>query len=80
MWGSDMDARLRQDERRAVAERIFAALCAHYPDHYIALFERPQLGTSSPEPALTTSDAASPLLGADDSTTGEADIGSAGSL
>jgi hypothetical protein len=75
-----MDARLSRDERRAVAERIFAALCAHYPDHYIALFERPQLGTNSPEPALTTSDAVSASLGADDSTTGEADISSAGSL
>jgi hypothetical protein len=30
---------LSQDERRAVAQRIFAALCTHYPKHYIALIE-----------------------------------------
>jgi hypothetical protein len=31
-----MGARLSKDERRAVAQRIFAALCAHCPAHYIA--------------------------------------------
>ena len=35
-----MGARLSKDERRAVAQRIFAALCAHYPDRHIALFEQ----------------------------------------
>jgi len=60
-----MDAQLSQDERRAVAERIFAALCAHYPDHYIALFERPGV--------LNTSSPAAPVQGADDSADGEAD-------
>jgi hypothetical protein len=43
-----MDARLSQDERRAVAERIFAALCAHYPEHYVALIES-KVAASSPE-------------------------------
>jgi hypothetical protein len=34
-----MATRLSRDERRAVAQRIFAALCAHYPKHHIALIE-----------------------------------------
>jgi hypothetical protein len=42
---------LSQNERRAVAQRIFAALCAHYPEHYIALIE-PKAAASSPEPVL----------------------------
>jgi len=63
-----MGARLSKDERRAVAQRIFAALCAHYPDRYIALFERPQIGISSPEQFQTTSDAAPPVHGARDHT------------
>jgi hypothetical protein len=29
------------EERRAVARRLFEALCAHYPDRYIALVEQP---------------------------------------
>jgi hypothetical protein len=53
-----MGARLSKDERRAVAQRIFAALCAHCPDRYIALFECPQVGISLPERALTASDVA----------------------
>jgi hypothetical protein len=44
-----MGARLSKDERRAVAQRIFTALCAHYPDRHIALFERPQADISSAE-------------------------------
>jgi hypothetical protein len=53
-------------------QRIFTALCAHYPDRYIALFERSQVGIGSPEPALNTST----LLGHDahDGTDGEADV------
>jgi hypothetical protein len=54
-----MGARLSKDERRAVAQRIFAALCAHCPDRYIALFECPQVGISLPERALTASVASS---------------------
>jgi hypothetical protein len=50
-----MGARLSKDERRTVAQRVFAALCAHYPDRHIALFERPQVDISSPEGILTTS-------------------------
>jgi hypothetical protein len=29
------------EERRAVARRVFAALCAHYPERYVALVEQP---------------------------------------
>jgi hypothetical protein len=43
---------LSQDERRAVAQRIFAALCTHYPKHYIALIEC-KAGASSSEPVLS---------------------------
>jgi hypothetical protein len=32
---------LTKEERRAVACRIFAALCEHYPERYIALVEQP---------------------------------------
>ena len=35
-----MKARTKE-ERQAVARRIFEALCEHYPDRYIALFEKP---------------------------------------
>jgi hypothetical protein len=45
-----MGTRLNQDQRRAVAQRIFAALCAHYPQRHIALFERPHADIGSPEP------------------------------
>ena len=48
-----MSARLSKEERRVVAQRIFAALCAHYPDRQIALFERPHADISSAERALT---------------------------
>jgi hypothetical protein len=60
-----MDARLSQDERRAVAEHIFAALCAHYPEHYVALIES-KVAASSPEGVLTTSDATPPVHGSHD--------------
>ena len=43
-----MPSRLSQDERKAVAQRIFAALCAHYPRHHIALIE-PKAAANSPE-------------------------------
>jgi hypothetical protein len=56
-----MDVRLSQDERRAVAQLIFAALCAHYPDRQIALFEHPQVAAASPERVLTTA-AAEPVV------------------
>jgi hypothetical protein len=49
-----MDARRSQDGRRAVAQLIFAALCAHYPDRQIALFEHPQAAVVSPEWVLIT--------------------------
>ena len=57
-----MGARLSQDERRAVAERIFAALCAHYPERYVALVD-PKVAASSPERVLTTSAATPPVHG-----------------
>ena len=37
------------EQRRAVARRLFEALCAHYPDRYIALIEQP----GSPNPTAT---------------------------
>ena len=37
------------EERRAIARRVFAALCAHYPERYVALVERP-----GPNPTATT--------------------------
>ena len=37
------------EERRAVARRVFAALCAHYPERYVALVEQP-----GPNPTTTT--------------------------
>ena len=37
------------EQRRAVARRLFAGLCAHYPNHYIALVEQP-----GPNPTATT--------------------------
>jgi hypothetical protein len=58
-----MATRLSQDERRAVAQRIFAALCAHYPKHYIAMIESkavastPEQVLSAGTPAVERSDA-----------------------
>jgi len=40
---------LTREERHAVARRLFEALCAHYPDRYIALIEQP----GSPNPTAT---------------------------
>jgi hypothetical protein len=61
---------LTQDERRAVAHRIFAALCAHYPKHYIALIET-KAAASSPESVLSAPAAA--VEGPDAGFRGEAD-------
>jgi hypothetical protein len=61
---------LSQDERRAVAQRIFVALCAHYPKHYIALIEC-KVGASSSEPVLSA--AAADVEGLDASVRFEAD-------
>ena len=55
-----MGARLSRDERRAVAQRIFAALCAHYPDRHIALFERPQPDIGSAERVVANAPVAAP--------------------
>ena len=60
---------LSQDERRAVAQRIFAALCAHYPKHYIALIEC-QAAANSP---TVLSAAVTAVEGPDASVRGEAD-------
>jgi hypothetical protein len=54
----NMKARLTQDERRAIARRVFAALCALYPDSYIALVEQPGAPTGLPRPEQTTAKAA----------------------
>ena len=40
---------LTVEERRAVARRVFAALCTHYPERYVALVEQP-----GPNPTATT--------------------------
>jgi hypothetical protein len=55
-----MNARLTKDERRAIAQRIFAALCAYYPDRHIALFERPQADISSAERVVANTSVAPP--------------------
>jgi hypothetical protein len=52
-----MATRLSQDERRAVAQRIFAALRAHYPKHYIAMIESKAVA-STPEQVLSAGTAA----------------------
>jgi hypothetical protein len=68
--GAEMDTQLSQDKRRAVAQRIFAALCAHYPDRYIALFEHPQIAAASPDQVLTTSATGPAVQGGRDGTEG----------
>jgi hypothetical protein len=40
---------LTREERRAVARRVFAALCARYPERYVTLVEQP-----GPDPSATT--------------------------
>jgi hypothetical protein len=40
---------LTRDQRRAVARRVFAALCARYTERYVALVEQP-----GPNPTATT--------------------------
>jgi hypothetical protein len=49
---------LTVEQRRAVARRLFAALCSYYPNHYVALFEQP-----GPNPTATTEhmESAAPL-------------------
>ena len=54
-----MATRLSRDERNAVAQRIFAALCADYPKHYIALIER-EAAANSPEQVVSAAAAAVP--------------------
>jgi hypothetical protein len=70
MRGPDMGTRLSRNERRAVAHRIFTALCAHYPDRQIALFEHPQVAAASPERVLTTAAAEPAVQGGRDGTEG----------
>jgi hypothetical protein len=64
-----MPTRLSQDERRAVAQRIFAALCAHYPKHYVALME-PKEAVNPPRQFPS---AATTAVHAPDQGVGEAD-------
>jgi hypothetical protein len=52
-----MPTRLSQDERKAVAQRIFAALCTHYPKHYLALIE-PKAAAISPKQVVSAAAAA----------------------
>ena len=47
-----MATRLSRDERNAVAQRVFAALCTQYPKHYITLIE-PEAAANSREQVLS---------------------------
>jgi hypothetical protein len=47
-----MATRLSRDERNAVAQRVFAALCTRYPKHFVALIE-PEAAANSPEQVLS---------------------------
>ena len=47
---------LTKEERRAVARRIFAALCERYPDRYIALVEQPGNAGVTPTAAQSTNE------------------------
>jgi hypothetical protein len=62
--GPDMATGRSQDERRVVAQRIFAALNAHYPNHYIVLIE-----------CTVLSAAVTAVEGLDASVRGEATLG-----
>jgi hypothetical protein len=53
-----MEAPLAQDDRRAVARRLFVALCAQYPDRHIALIEQPGVASRSPAAETATANAA----------------------
>jgi hypothetical protein len=50
---------LTKEERRAIARRIFKALCKHYPDCYIALVEQP----GNAGPTATAAQSEMPDLG-----------------
>jgi hypothetical protein len=69
----------RTKPRRAARRRSahFAALCAHYPKHYIALIET-KAAASSPESVLSGPAAA--VEGPDASVRGEADVRSTRNL
>jgi hypothetical protein len=54
-----MATRLSRDERNIVAQRIFAALCAHYPKHYIGLIEC-KSGASPPVLSASAADVEGP--------------------
>jgi hypothetical protein len=60
-----MNARLSKDERRVVAQRIFAALCAHYPDRYIAFVEQPGHAGPSTAAAASANEIADPGVARD---------------
>jgi hypothetical protein len=47
---------LTKEERRAVARRIFEALCDRYPDHYIALVEQPANASLTASAAQSTNE------------------------
>jgi hypothetical protein len=52
---------LTKEERRVVARRLFEALCAHYPDRYIALVERPERAKPTIVGGTAASTIAAPL-------------------
>jgi hypothetical protein len=54
---------LTKEERQVVARRIFEALCTHYPDRYIALFEQPGSAEASvPDTSSANAIANSPVV------------------
>ena len=51
--GARTKAKLTREERREVASRIFEALCAQYPDRYIALVDGEIAAASMPQLVVT---------------------------
>lgn len=49
------------EERRAVARRVFEALCSHYPDRYITFIERPGSEEPSSEASAQADTTAEPI-------------------
>ncbi len=57
-----MTRRVEIENRRIVAKRLFEALCAQYPDKYIALIQpRDVVNERLPAPDLTTRERLGPL-------------------
>jgi hypothetical protein len=59
MMKADADQPPDQNDPRYIARRVFKALCAHYPDRYIALFDQPPLLSTE---LTTAKDSQKPML------------------